>query len=149
MMESIDASPENIQLAVDMIRNHYYETSSTINPLQEALGETPNPLKGKCYICSAVLQNIFGKQNIKLQRCRDRAIPTNKNYPETYHWWCITNDGEKIDITQEQYKIENRNVPGLSDSDVIENMTQLPYATLKDKVIALTEIIQNKLKESL
>ena len=55
-MTIIQPTPENIKLAVEIIRNHYYETSPAINALQQQLGETANALKVKCYICSAVLQ---------------------------------------------------------------------------------------------
>ena len=147
-MTIIQPTPENIKLAVEIIRNHYYETSPAINALQQQLGETANPLKGKCYICSAVLQRIFGKDNIKLYRCEDKSIPAGKNNPQRYHWWCVTNDGDKYDITEEQYTIEGRLSPAVEEGVVIEERSELHYPSLKDKVYKLTSIVSEKLLES-
>jgi len=148
-MSAIPPTLENIQKAVSLIKEYYYETSPSINPLQSFLEETPNPLKGKCYICSATIQRIFGKENISLWRCEDEAIPKSKKHPQRFHWWCVTKDGVIIDVTEEQYTIEGRLSPAAIDGVEKEERNELWYPTLKDKVFALTTLISGKLLDTL
>ena len=148
-MGIIPPTTENIQKAAELIRKHYYETSPSINPLQEMMGETPNPLKGKCYIASAVLYMVFDKEGMTLWRCEDTAIPSKKKNPQRYHWWVITDDGVRIDITEEQYSIEGRQSPATSDNPTIQKMDLLWYPSLADKVKSLTTKIKGQMLDYL
>ena len=148
-MSAIPPTLENIQKAASLIKEYYYETSPSINALQSFLDETPNPLKSKCYICSATIQRIFGKENISLWRCEDEAIPKGRKHPERFHWWCVTKDGETIDVTEEQYTIEGRLSPAAIDGVEKEEMNELWFPSLKDKVFTLTTLISEQLLDSL
>ena len=110
-MSAIPPTLENIQKAVSLIKEYYYETSPSINPLQSFLEETPNPLKGKCYICSATIQRIFGKENISLWIRRS--------------WTFI------IDISKNQRSKTSRN-PKTGEKVIVDEKKSISFKMSKD-----------------
>jgi len=62
-----------------------------------------NPMFGHCHTASACLQKIFGTKQLKLQRALDDD--------GIWHWWCIDKNSNIIDLTAEQYYLENRCPP--------------------------------------
>ena len=61
------------------------------------------PSFGHCHNASACLQKVFGTKNIKLYRALDEQ--------DIWHWWCIDIDGNRIDLTSDQYYKWNRTPP--------------------------------------
>jgi hypothetical protein len=62
-----------------------------------------NPMFGHCHTASACLQKLFGSKNIKLYRgLDDEGI---------WHWWAVTVEGNKIDLTADQYYSQGRVPP--------------------------------------
>ena len=61
------------------------------------------PSFGHCYAASACLQKVFGTKNIKLYHAKDDE--------DIWHWWAIDIDGNRIDLTAEQYTSWNRIPP--------------------------------------
>ena len=49
------------------------------------------------------MQKVFGTKNIKLYRALDEQ--------DIWHWWCIDIDGNRIDLTSDQYYKWNRTPP--------------------------------------
>jgi len=62
-----------------------------------------NPMFGHCHTSSACLQKIFGTKQLKLNRALDDE--------GIWHWWCVDDNGNIIDITGEQYYSQNRIPP--------------------------------------
>jgi hypothetical protein len=62
-----------------------------------------NPMFGHCHTSSACLQKIFGTKQLKLNRALDDE--------GIWHWWCVDNNQNIIDITGNQYYSENRTPP--------------------------------------
>ena len=63
---------------------------------------TRNPYEGMSYVASVVLKNLVGVKVI-LWKVKDQN--------RQFHWWCETKDGEVIDLTSEQYSLNNIGVP--------------------------------------
>jgi hypothetical protein len=97
-----------------------------INGLENALGIEPNPYKGECYIASALMQDIFGKEYIDLYR--------KKDYKNQCHWWIFDKFANKtIDITRKQYVIEGKPVPSNSYENA-EKSSKLGFSSHKIRV---------------
>ena len=61
-----------------------------------------NPMFGHCHNAAATFKKIFGKQ-VELRRALDDE--------GIWHWWCVDNDGNIIDITADQYYSEGKQPP--------------------------------------
>jgi len=88
-----------------------------------------NPMFGHCHTASACLQKVFGTKELKLNRALDDE--------GIWHWWCVDNNNNIIDITAEQYYKEGRTPPHASGEKA--SMLGFDYRkrvfTLLDKVL--------------
>ena len=88
-----------------------------------------NPMFGHCHTASACLQKVFGTKELKLNRALDDE--------GIWHWWCVDNNNNIIDITAEQYYKEGRTPPHANGEKA--SMLGFDYRkrvfTLLDKVL--------------
>lgn len=104
------------------------------NALMDLLNEKPNPFKGMCYVASMVLYDIFEGKDMDLYKKRD--------YNGDYHWWIKMKDGRTIDITEDQYIIEGKEVPSTSkDGAILSKPMWFPsykkrISVLKDELVS-------------
>lgn len=90
----------NIKLACEIIVKHL---TPDLLPKKWIEKNSTNPMFGHCHTASACLQKLFGSKNIKLYRALDDQ--------DIWHWWAVTKEGNRIDITADQYYSENRVPP--------------------------------------
>jgi len=104
-------------LTPDLLPKKWVERNST------------NPMFGHCHTASACLQKIFGTKAIKLYRALDDE--------GIYHWWAVDKEGQRIDLTVDQYYSTGRKPP--HESGVKSGMLGFGYRvrvlTLLDKVL--------------
>ena len=74
-------------------------------------GKTPS--ENMSYVASIVLKNLLDRKVI-LWKVKDNN--------REFHWWCISQDGEVIDLTKQQY--ESKNIPVPSTGRVALNKEQ-------------------------
>jgi hypothetical protein len=91
-----------------------------------------NPMFGHCHTASACLQRLFGTANIKLYRGLDEE--------GIWHWWAVTKEGKKIDLTADQYYSQGRVPPYVSGTKA--SMLGFDY---RKRTYKLLELIQAKL----
>ena len=91
-----------------------------------------NPMFGHCHTASACLQRLFGTQNIKLHRGLDEE--------GIWHWWAVTKEGKKIDLTADQNYSQGRVPPYVSGTKA--SMLGFDY---RKRTYKLLELIQNQL----
>jgi len=118
---------------LEIISSALYEiirAKGVSNALMEAIGEKPNPFKGQCYVVSALLYDIFDGEGLELYR--------KKDFENQYHWWIKTLDGHTIDITGEQYEIQNQIRPS-SSYDGAEKAKPMWFPSYKKRMEKLKE----------
>ena len=91
-----------------------------------------NPMFGHCHTASACLQRLFGTTNIKLYRALDDE--------GIWHWWAVTKEGKKIDLTADQYYSQGRVPPYVNGTKA--SMLGFDY---RKRTYKLLELIQNQL----
>ena len=62
-----------------------------------------NPTFWHCHTASACLQKVFGTKELKLYRAKDSE--------DIWHWWCVDTNSTIIDLTADQYYLENKQPP--------------------------------------
>ena len=104
-------------LTPDLLPKKWVERNST------------NPMFGHCHTASGCLQKIFGTKAIKLYRALDDE--------GIYHWWAVDKEGQRIDLTVDQYYSTGRKPP--HESGTKSGMLGFEYRkrvlTLLDKVL--------------
>ena len=91
-----------------------------------------NPMFGHCHTASACLQKLFGSKHIKLYRALDDE--------NIWHWWAVTIDGQRIDITSDQYYSTGRTPP--YDKGIKSSMLGFDY---RKRVFKLLDIVTKEL----
>lgn len=99
-MELFEYNGNNLDKACQIIANHL---TSDLLPKKWVERNSKNPMFGHCHTASACLQRLFGTKNIKLYRALDDE--------GIWHWWVVTIEGKRIDITADQYYSEGRTPP--------------------------------------
>jgi len=90
----------NMKLACDSIVKHL---TPDLLPKKWVERNASSPMFGHCHTASACLQKLFGSKNIKLYRALDDE--------GIWHWWVVTSEGNKIDLTADQYYSQGRTPP--------------------------------------
>ena len=129
-MYSQDPELEDASKLVDAALIQFYE---------EGKKKTANPYEGMCYVASAVLKNLVGRKAI-LWKVKDQN--------RQFHWWCETKDGEVIDLTKQQYELNNISVPSSGQAASLkEQGRRMSFASYKKKEERMMEIIEELKKE--
>lgn len=128
-MENLEYNGDNLEKACQIIKDNL---SSDLLPKKWIERNSTNPMFGHCHTASACLQKLFGTKNIKLYRALDDE--------GIWHWWVQTIDGNRIDITADQYYSVGRTPPYESG----EKATMLGFEYRK-RVFKLLDIVSNKL----
>ena len=127
-MNSNDHELEEASILVDKALVRFYE---------EDKGNRSNPYEGMCYVASIVLKNLV-KQKVILWKVKD--------HNRQFHWWCETKDGEVIDLTKQQYELNNISVPSSSQARKLkEQGRRMSFASYKKKEIRMMEIVEELL----
>ena len=101
---------------------------------EEGDKSTKNPYEGMSYIASIVLKNLV-KEKVILWKVRDQN--------RQFHWWCETKNGEVIDLTSEQYSLNNIVVPSSGmTARLKEQGRRTGFTTQKNIEEQMMEIIQ-------
>ena len=93
-----------------------------------------NPYENMSYVASIVLKNIVGRKVI-LWKVKDNN--------REFHYWCISQDGEVIDLTKQQYELKN--IPSPSTGRAALNKEQgrrLSFGFYKKKEDEMMDIIK-------
>lgn len=128
-MVTFEYNGDNLEKACQIIKNNL---SSDLLPKKWIERNSTNPMFGHCHTASACLQKLFGTKNIKLYRALDDE--------NIWHWWVQTVDGNRIDITADQYYSVGRTPPYESG----EKATMLGFEYRK-RVLKLLDIVSNEL----
>ena len=99
-MVIFEYNENNLKLACDLIVKNL---TPDLLPKKWVERNKTNPMFGHCHTASACLQRLFGTANIKLYRGLDEE--------GIWHWWAITKEGKKIDLTADQYYSTGRKPP--------------------------------------
>ena len=106
----------------------------TRNPKKE------NPYEGMCYCASVCLKKLVGKLEGKVV-----ILWKVKDHNGVWHWWCETPDGEVIDLTKEQYELNNNPVPSTSRASKLKEQGRImSFKSYQKKIDTLMQIIEEK-----
>lgn len=119
----------NLKMACDLIVKNL---TPDLLPKKWVERNKTNPMFGHCHTASACLQRLFGTQNIKLYRGLDEE--------GIWHWWAVTKEGKKIDLTADQYYSQGRVPPYVNGTKA--SMLGFDY---RKRTYKLLELIQNQL----
>jgi hypothetical protein len=125
-------TPENLKLVSSVIVKHL---TPDLLPKKWVERNTTNPMFGHCHTASACLQKLFGTKNIKLYRALDDE--------GIWHWWAVDVNGNKIDLTEDQYYSQNR-VPPYKDGQKA-SMLGFDY---RKRVLRLLDLVSNELSSN-
>ena len=122
----LEYNSDNLKLVSEVILDNL---TSDLLPKKWIKRNESNPMFGHCHTASACLQKIFGTKAIKLYRALDDE--------GIYHWWAVDKEGQRIDLTVDQYYSTGRKPP--HESGVKSGMLGFGYRvkvlTLLDKVL--------------
>ena len=82
----------NLKIVSDLIIKNL---SADLLPKKYREENQVNKTFGHCHTASACLQKIFSSKELTLYRAID--------YRDIWHWWCVDNENNIIDLTKEQY----------------------------------------------
>ena len=120
---------ENLKLVSDtIIRN----LTPDLLPKKWVERNASNPMFGHCHTASGCLQKVFGTKTIKLYRALDDE--------GIWHWWAVTKEGKRIDLTSDQYYSQSRVPP--YESGIKASMLGFDY---RKRVYKLRELVANEL----
>ena len=129
MKYSNDSIIEEAALLVDTALNEFYEQGKK---------RTSNPYEGMCYVASIVLKNLVGRKVI---------LWKVKDHNRQFHYWLETKEGEVIDLTKQQYEVNNISAPSSGAAARLkEQGRRMSFASYKKKEDKLMEII-GKIKD--
>jgi len=122
----LDYTPDNLKLVSEVIVNNL---TPDLLPKKWIKRNESNPMFGHCHTASACLQKIFGTKAIKLYRALDDE--------GIYHWWAVDKEGQRIDLTVDQYYSTGRKPPheSGSKSGMLGFGYRVRVLTLLDKVL--------------
>lgn len=93
-----------------------------------------NPYEGMCYCASVCMKKLAG---------RDVILWKTRDHNNQFHWWCETKDGEVIDLTKQQYELNNISVPSSGQAASLkEQGRRMSFASYKKKEERMMEIIE-------
>ena len=93
-----------------------------------------NPYEGMCYCASVTLKKLVGNKVI---------LWKVKDHNRQFHYWCISQDGEVIDLTKQQYELKNISVPSISRAAANkEQGRRLSFSSYKKKEDEMMDIIK-------
>ena len=130
-MEMFEYNQDNLKKACEIIVENL---TPDLLPKKWLERNTKNPMFGHCHTASACLQRLFGTANIKLHRALDEE--------GIWHWWAVTKEGKKIDLTADQYFSEGRVPPYVSGTKAsmlgfdYRKRTYKLYELVKEKLLA-------------
>ena len=129
MMIHIEYTPENVKKVGDILRGVFDET---LLPKRKWYNERYRERKyfGLCYMASAVMQDLFGKENMYMIRAEDPH--------GFFHWWNQTRDGNRIDLTHEQYTTIGE-TPPYADGKKMGQFGFSSYKKQKERLYARAE----------
>jgi hypothetical protein len=90
---------------------------------------------GHCHTASGCLQKVFGTKNIKLYRALDDE--------DIWHWWVVDVNGQRIDLTVDQYHSQGREPP--YDDGTKASILGFDY---RKRVLRLLEKVTKELSEN-
>ena len=128
-MEMFEYNKDNLDLACKLIVENL---TPDLLPKKWVERNKTNPMFGHCHTASACLQRLFGTENIKLYRALDEE--------GIWHWWAVTKEGKKIDLTADQYYSQGRVPPYVSGTKA--SMLGFDY---RKRVYKLMELVKDKL----
>ena len=128
-MEIFEYNKDNLDLACKLIIENL---TPDLLPKKWVERNKTNPMFGHCHTASACLQRLFGTENIKLYRGLDEE--------GIWHWWAVTKEGKKIDLTADQYYSQGRVPPYVSGTKA--SMLGFDY---RKRVYKLMELVKEKL----
>jgi hypothetical protein len=125
----MEYNKDNFELVKNTILKHL---TPDLLPKKWLVRNSTNPMFGHCHTASGCLYKIFGSKFIKMYRgLDDEGI---------YHWWVVDCDGNRIDLTEDQYYSVNRVPP----YDVGEKSGMLGFE-YKKRVLKLYERVMNEI----
>ena len=93
-----------------------------------------NPYDGMCYCASVALKKLVGNKVI---------LWKVKDHNGVWHWWCETPGGEIIDLTKEQYELNNNPVPSTSRASKLKEQGRImSFKSYQKKIDTLMGIIE-------
>ena len=128
-METFEYNTDNLNLACKLIVENL---TPDLLPKKWVERNKTNPMFGHCHTASACLQRLFGTKNIKLYRGLDEE--------GIWHWWVITKEGKKIDLTADQYYSQGRVPPYVSGTRA--SMLGFDY---RKRAYKLMELVKEKM----
>ena len=128
-METFEYNTDNLNLACKLIVENL---TPDLLPKKWVERNKPNPMFGHCHTASACLQRLFGTKNIKLYRGLDEE--------GIWHWWVVTKEGKKIDLTADQYYSQGRVPPYVSGTRA--SMLGFDY---RKRAYKLMELVKEKM----
>lgn len=91
-MKNIIYNEHNLNLICELILQNL---TADLLPKKFREENKTNTTFGHCHTASACLQRNFSSKQLKLYRAIDSR--------DIWHWWCVDNDNNIIDLTKEQY----------------------------------------------
>jgi len=128
-METFEYNTDNLNLACKLIVENL---TPDLLPKKWVERNKTNPMFGHCHTASACLQRLFGTKNIKLYRGLDEE--------GIWHWWVVTKEGKKIDLTADQYYSQGRVPPYVSGTRA--SMLGFDY---RKRAYKLMELVKEKM----
>lgn len=128
-MEIFEYNSDNLNLACKLIVENL---TPDLLPKKWVERNKTNPMFGHCHTASACLQRLFGTENIKLYRGLDEE--------GIWHWWVVTKEGKKIDLTADQYYSQDRVPPYVSGTRA--SMLGFDY---RKRTYKLMELVKEKM----
>lgn len=128
-MEIFEYNNTNLNLACDVIVKNL---TPDLLPKKWIERNSTNPMFGHCHTASACLQRLFGTKNIRLYRAEDDE--------GIWHWWVVTKEGSRIDLTADQYYSQGRVPP--YENGTKASMLGFDY---RKRVYKLRELVANEL----
>jgi hypothetical protein len=125
-MELFVYTPENVEKACKIIMENL---TPDLLPKKWIKRNSTNPMFGHCHTASACLQRLFGTANIKLYHSLDEE--------GIWHWWALTKEGKKIDITADQYYSVGKVPPYVSGKKA--SMLGFEYRKRTYKLLAIVK----------
>ena len=95
-----------------------------------------NPFEGMCYCASVCLKKLVGRAVI---------LWKVKDHNGVWHWWCETPDGEVIDLTKDQYELNNNPVPSTGRASKLKEQGRImSFKSYQKKIDTLMQIMEEK-----
>ena len=128
----MDYNKDNLELVSGII---IMNLTPDLLPKKWVERNASNPMFGHCHTASGCLQKVFGTKNIKLYRALDDE--------DIWHWWAVDVNGQRIDLTVDQYHSQGREPP--YDDGTKASILGFDY---RKRVLRLLEKVTKELSEN-